>query len=375
LQKDLAIRQERAVQAAAFAAQQRRQRRDNAKSLLDELLRRGTEDRGELLEALRSVARGDQSGNDAEAILAKGFGLLAPRDISASLTVAQRKLAEALTPDSPATSYDTWKQAHAQGHDRRLRHVDETLVELGLLLETAAVEQLNHRLRAIEASSNQPGFDMRLDSFVVDLAAAVRTAKAEAVFLATANELSSELAVDGGGEILSGVRDALAAAISARAMTNLPTLIAAGREALTKQVAAQAAHARRAAVLAGLSALGYEVKEGMSAAWADKGRVVLRNPALPGYGVEVAGPAEANRLQVRPVALSANHDTRRDRDIETIWCGDFGKLQALIASRGGGVAIERALEIGATPLKTVVWASETNNGELVSKPMQTQRPK
>jgi hypothetical protein len=115
----------------------------------------------------------------------------------------------------------------------------------------------------------------------------------------------------------------------------------------------QAALARRQAVLEGLSSLGYEVREGMATAWADKGRVVLRKTATPGYGVEVGGSADNGRLQVRAVALTANHDSQRDQDIETIWCGEFKRLQALLAAQGDDLSIEKALAVGAAPLKEV----------------------
>ena len=113
------------------------------------------------------------------------------------------------------------------------------------------------------------------------------------------------------------------------------------------------ADARRRAILKGLSELGYEVREGMETAWADSGRVVLKKPSLPGYGVEIGGAADATRLQVRAVALSAGRDTGRDRDVETIWCGDFGKLQVLISDKGGAITIEKSVSIGASPLKVL----------------------
>ncbi|RBL67017.1 hypothetical protein C3E98_034375, partial [Pseudomonas sp. MWU13-2625] len=116
----------------------------------------------------------------------------------------------------------------------------------------------------------------------------------------------------------------------------------------------RAALARRQAVLEGLASLGYEVREGMATAWAQDGRVVLRKGATPGYGVEVGGNADNGRLQVRAVALSAQRDTQRDKDIETIWCGEFQRLQALLAARGDNLSIEKALAVGAVPLREVL---------------------
>src|SRR3546814_18155209 len=51
---------------------------------------------------------------------------------------------------------------------------------------------------------------------------------------------------------------------------------------------AGAVQSRRAAVLEGLSGLGYEVTEGMSTTWAADGRLVVRSAARPDFGVELS---------------------------------------------------------------------------------------
>lgn len=127
---------------------------------------------------------------------------------------------------------------------------------------------------------------------------------------------------------------------------------------LAAHVQAQAALARRQAMLQGLAELGYEVREGMTTAWADSGKIVLRKSATPGYGVELGGKAENGRLQVRAVALSPDRDTQRDKDIETIWCNEFGRLQTMLQEDGSELLIERAMGIGETPLKEVLAAEE-----------------
>lgn len=71
----------------------------------------------------------------------------------------------------------------------------------------------------------------------------------------------------------------------------------------------------------------------------------------------MGGKADNGRLQVRAIALSSDHDRARDRDIETIWCGEFQRLQALLKDKGSELLIERALSVGEVPLK------ETNISE------------
>ena len=64
------------------------------------------------------------------------------------------------------------------------------------------------------------------------------------------------------------------------------------------------ADARRRAVLGGLAKLGYEVRESMSTAWAQEGRLVVRKPNTTDYGVELGGPSDVSRLQVRGWVLN-----------------------------------------------------------------------
>ena len=127
--------------------------------------------------------------------------------------------------------------------------------------------------------------------------------------------------------------------------------MATGRAVLDAGTKAAAAHARRAAVLQGLAKLGYAVHEGMETAWVESGRVVVQKPNLDGYGVELSGPPDAERLQVRTVALEEDRDTSRDLDAEHLWCGDFTKLKDDLALAGSRVLVDRALGVGAVPLK------------------------
>jgi hypothetical protein len=94
----------------------------------------------------------------------------------------------------------------------------------------------------------------------------------------------------------------------------------------------------------------------MSTTFVKDGRLVLRSAARPDYGVEISAAAGSERMQMRAVALEVagrGPDPGRDLDAETIWCGDVSKLQEKLATTGRGLRIEKALPIGATPLKRV----------------------
>jgi hypothetical protein len=111
---------------------------------------------------------------------------------------------------------------------------------------------------------------------------------------------------------------------------------------------------RRKAVLEGLVALGYEVRQGMEIAWASNGNIVLRKPHRPDYGVKLSGGAEGKPLQARAVGfgqLGAQRDGARDRDAEALWCSDFQALREGITGAGGGLSVDVAQSVGLIPLE------------------------
>ena len=106
--------------------------------------------------------------------------------------------------------------------------------------------------------------------------------------------------------------------------------------------------------------------------WVRDGRIMLRKPGTPDYGVELGAPADAARLQIRLVGSdrpSTPRNTQRDRDQETIWCSEFGKLQDLIAKSSGELIIERAQPVGAVAVKTVAMESTAGEDRDIERPV------
>jgi hypothetical protein len=78
---------------------------------------------------------------------------------------------------------------------------------------------------------------------------------------------------------------------------------------------------------------------------------------------------------MRPVAFTAGADgpnPARDRDAETIWCGDVAALETKLGSTGGGLVIEQSLPIGATPLKRIAVEDRTG-GHTAAAPVLKER--
>jgi len=88
----------------------------------------------------------------------------------------------------------------------------------------------------------------------------------------------------------------IAKALQTRDTSGVDRLIAEGASLIDSETRDFAAMARRRAILTGLASLGYEVREGMTTSWVRDGRIMLRKPGTPDYGVELGAPADAARL-------------------------------------------------------------------------------
>lgn len=355
LSRDIQQRCDRAAEAAASALQQARQQRENAAFLARELRRQVPECETAILAMLDRIAKGASLNSDAEAILAKGFMILTDRGTTAGLTDTQRNLAKQLAPSGDRETFDDWKRARVRQQDARLISVELRLSEIEAYLGTDATTTFAIRLRAIESEPHGVSTNMRIDALILDLVTAVRALKEGAAIVIKARELADDLAAtdDGLNNEAMALRVDIERLIDTKDFAGLAILMKTGGDFMSALSRRNAAAARRQSILSGLSALGYELREGMATAWAEGGRVVLRKPALPGYGLELAGPTDVTRLQVRAVAFQVDRNTARDREVETEWCGDFSKLQGLFVAKGGSITIEKALGIGETPLKLV----------------------
>lgn len=365
LKRDLAEREERAVIRVTEKRQRQRRVHENAAMLLQALQARPEQVAPPLLRALNRLAEGEPD-NDAENVLAQGFALLSARVVEESLSDAQRELAQQLKTGDAAPSLAQWiaRQHSLSPRDQRLQRIDQHIAELQLLQSADTAQAFVLKLQRAEAESRPQERNLLLDSLVLDLAQAARYYQQLRARFSQLQDLASEVAALHDAT-QNALLDQVAACVADQDAGQIDTLIERCNTAIATHLQAYAALARRQAVLEGLASLGYEVREGMSTAWAETGRVVLRKSATPGFGVEVGGKAENGRLQVRAVALGTDHDKRRDRDIETIWCGEFQRLQQLLKSQGNEMTIEKALGIGEAALK-VVSDSDEHRREIAS---------
>ncbi|RYY28425.1 MAG: hypothetical protein EOP62_04325 [Sphingomonadales bacterium] len=299
------------------------------------------------------LARGDSQA------MAQGFALLADAAAGASASTSNELAGRLRDGDGSPNSFADWLAGQPLAPaDPAIERIAVRLDELGMLVDAEVL--LPWRAQLAEAETAPVARrNLLVDGLEVETGRALTEARRGAVLAEDLRLVLAELAAAGSE---AAVADGEIASLDVAA---LEARIAAVRVSLEDRRKARAVAARRAAVLKGLQALGYAVSEGMSTSAAEGGRLVLRSSARPDYGVEIAAAGATGSMQMRPVAFDAGGqgpDSARDRDAETIWCGDVSILQDHLAKAGDALAIERSLPVGATPLKRIALTGPDGSG-------------
>lgn len=353
LQADAEQRRERAAQAQA----QERIRTANGQQLARTLLRAGSNLTSQVCTELEKASAGQLSVAEMDAALSRARQALFPA-ASQDITPEKKALAQRLGVQETETSFETWKAKSAEP-DVRLQSVFTHLSELEALGFGAEAGGLEAQLRSVQSMDEDANRDMRLDTLVLAVRKAKDGAVAKAKLLNQVELLVAELSTAAGeSETLNKLRSATLTT----SHEQFQAMVTLGRTELAKLQEAASAAARRKAVLEGLQKLGYQVQEGLSTMAADSGRLIARSPLNGDYGVELVTGAN-QKVQVRSIAFDAARDSSQDVAEERRWCGDFGKLQAALQAGGCEVVVEKALGVGATPLRVVEAVEENRRSQ------------
>jgi hypothetical protein len=342
LERDVAERREKAAAAAARKRLEHRRERQAAASLLGALQAAGRDIPLSVVDALHRAADGRA---DAAAALAAGFALLsgnAPEDAG-----SQRELAQSLKANEGDRSLSAWLARTGLDENDDYSRFGQPLAELSTFGDTAGVEAFERRIGALGVAEDGRR-KLLVDSLTVDIARAVAAARRRVALTQSIEAAQAAL------EALTGSDSVLKQGLAELSTKELEAVLAAVERGVLEAQNAKAADSRRGLILRELAALGYEVGADLSTAWVRQGRVVLRRPSHPGYGVEVAGNPTSDKMQMRVVAFAdAGMDVERDRDAESQWCGDVDQLKKRMKENGAELIVEKAVPVGAIPLKRV----------------------
>lgn len=349
---------EKQALASIEAAKARRRRlSDAARSVASAIAATGQPVPAELREVIvRSLNAEDHALPGLQSVVDSSFKLLVPVPTDrVGLSDGQSGLARRLATADEGQTLAEWLARQPAKADPQTTRLDQALAELDALGDAHLSQEFTARAAAVAAEASAGQRRLLADSLILDVGAVTRRLRAIAAGHLRLRELLGALAAYTTKDALS-VATAIKQALGRPGEAPPEGLVGQAETALEAAQKQLAAAARRQAILGGLASLGYEVRETMATVWAEKGRLVVRKPGSTDYGVELAAPADAARLQVRLVGAETPAEPRsaaRDRDQEAAWCSDFGELQKVVAQAGGGIEIERALGVGAQAVKTV----------------------
>ena len=362
LDADAGRRRETAAQARA----QERARLHSGKELARVLLTQVALDAPERSELQRAAA-GELGLKDLDAVLTRARQAIFP-PAAPQLGADQQALAARLAGGETAQDFEVWRQKLVASSPR-LEALFGHISELELLGQAERASELHREVLTTIALPEDSVREMRIDSLVISL----RKAKEDAVALEKLRRKAALL-----GAVLERYPEATEAlqtlqAAARSVVSELQAAVTAGEQRLTELQTAKVADARRRTVLDGLQQLGYQVHEELSTTTSAGGRLVVRNPACTDYGVEIAAGAGVERLQVRTVAFDTKRDASGDIPAEQQWCNDFGALKDVLKAKGSEVIVEKALGVGAVPVKLLLASAQPEESRSASAPRHAAR--
>lgn len=267
------------------------------------------------------------------------------RELAASFVDAAAAAAPAVLPSV---------QAPTDPQEKRLEKCWNLLGELSALGDSPDIQALIEKARAINLSpaEHQP---LLLDSLALELSSHLQNRRAAKELLHDVHILLAELE-EVRSPVVAEWRRRLNEVLAQSSLVVAPvrSLVEEARAWIEKTFADETRAEQRAAVLCALAAAGYEVREGMAVAWAEKGRLVLRKPNESSYGIEVSAPPNGNAIQTRVVAFGKlPRDSQRDFEVEETWCGEFERARSMMCELGFETSLIQAQPAGSVQVKAV----------------------
>jgi hypothetical protein len=363
------------------------------KDLEGTLIAAATKDRTirrRLKDAARAIQRETQALNlpipgDLEDVIANAEKATTDqlKRMDAAIVAASRALVQHTIQSNPVESalaqrlatgliqenYTDWFANNPVGREgQKSVRLDKILAELQLR-DVAMTDPLAAAVHRIQEADDEER-DLLIDSLVIELGDVLKIQRQRCEELVRLESSVARLERDGSREA-QALAEAMRASLSSGNTANLLDWEKRTEETLKGSRAKTNAVHQRKALLAGLTALGYEVREGMATALVENGRLIVKKPAESEYGVEIVSSTADGRLQVRMVSFQSAPNQTRDKDIEVIWCGEVSELQAGLGRAGHTLNLEKALAPGAVPMKREQLPPELNaqSGVGVKQPL------
>ncbi len=238
--------------------------------------------------------------------------------------------------------------------------------------DTDALAGWKHRVQAAAAATDPDQRGLQLDSLALEITSFLRERRGRQAGQVALQSILAEIEGMDTPEASAWCAQIEAVLDRPSLAEEMQALAEAARVWVVGEQSREDAREQRVVVLRGLASLGYEVREGMAAAWMEGGRVVVHRPGDGQYGVELSAPAAGDAFQARVVA-APGHSAQRDREMEETWCTEFARLRGLLAAEGFTTDVVRALAPGAVPVKTAGGDTTMSGERRLSSPSSQRR--
>lgn len=366
----------KAIAAAEAARSKRRRLIDSARTIIAALEARGQNPTAPLREvAIRAESAHEGELSELEAIISQGYTTLTKTSDASGTTKAQAELARRLGSGEKGQALQEWLASQGGTGSTLDIRLDELMAEIEVLEDPHIVQSFKARAAAVSAEPSTQRRALLTDSLTIELAQLSHQRRQAQTAADKLRVLRGCLRAFESAEARAMDQD-ISSALTNGSRDQSEALAVRAGQLINAEMSKLAASARRRAVLGALSKLGYEVREDMSTVWARDGRLVLQKPNVQDYGVELGSARDVARLQIRLVGAerpATHRDTRRDRDMETIWCTEFSQLQQMLATSGTEMTVERAIEAGVQPVKSIAMPELEREQRRTQQPRQRQQ--
>jgi hypothetical protein len=375
------LEQRRQAEADHQALRRKRSRRliSTAGSLLTSLREAGKSLPPQTATSLERAALGHSEDAEAiEAAIAQAIEVLAECGGAESRSENATSLATQLTSATARRTLEDWLAEQPRRDEPVAATLDAELSRVEIEAGAALAAPLVDRARAIALEGSEKRRRILYDSLRLDLAAVLRDWRSCERIRDGLAALAAELAAIQGKPEATGLQQSIEDTLTLGSSNTdeMTALLQRAEGWLASHRETVATQARREAVLGGLAAIGYEVRDGMVGLWSDGGRLVLRRGNAPDIGVELTGNPATGRLQFRAVGMedaSRGWDHCRDADIELRFCDDVRRLEGLLGQQAVEIVIERATPAGTQPLRMITTEQTEREERRASKDLRRHR--
>lgn len=360
LKMDITRIREEAIAKAAYERSIRRRLQYSAQTVIKSLQTSNCEVPKELLNIVSSVITADET--ELSTIKSTLSRILNLHNFGSNetqiLTPLQKELSRKLSEGEKLETLADWKIHHSLDtkETEANSRLDKLLAEIEGLHNELAVKEFLSRVALITKEPSSSRRSLLTDSLMFDLITYSNEQQEKELAIESMREIHCELKrLD--SSTAKNLDQMFKKAIDSDDVSLIRSLTESGIELIKKESKYLVGIARREAILKGLSELGYEVKESMATAWVRNGRIIVKKPNEPDYGVELGAIEEAERMQIQLVSFKQSTNSSQDIEKETIWCSEFSRLRSLLETAGTRLLIEKALPVGSRPLKQVKESS------------------